>query len=255
MKGKASDICPKCKYYLGMTPQGMYSCGKTNDGSELNIDIDVILNCANFEWKDGKVEGKASDICHKCKNGKVVVWEGVSNIECEDPYDGLIREMSCDDNIRCSMFEIRSEKKEPCDKIPLLQHELEMERLRMKIHQLEKEKAAHMKGIKRLKKSNNDLMEENKRLADKNKELKEICHKAEADVTILNSKVEVLDKRNTNQCVMIGERDKEIENLKKMVERRDRWVKELRSDVYTLQNEILKIRDIAQDAYDDTNKD
>lgn len=59
MENKAYDMCPRCKYCLGMTPQGMYSCGKANDGLELNIGIDVILNCANFEWKDGKVEGKA----------------------------------------------------------------------------------------------------------------------------------------------------------------------------------------------------
>lgn len=44
---------------------------------------------------------------------------------------------------------------------------------------------------------------------------KERCHNAETDVTTLNSKVEVLDKRNTNQSVIIGEKGKEIENLAK----------------------------------------
>lgn len=43
MKGKASDICPKCKHYLGMTPYGMYSCGYADDGSELNIGIEVVF--------------------------------------------------------------------------------------------------------------------------------------------------------------------------------------------------------------------
>jgi chromosome segregation ATPase len=79
---------------------------------------------------------------------------------------------------------------------------------------------------------------------------KERCHKAETNVTTLNSKVEVLDKRNTNQFVMIGEKDKVIENLKKAVERRDKWVEDLRSDVDTLQNECLVIADIAKRAYD-----
>lgn len=88
--------------------------------------------------------------------------------------------------------------------------------------------------IKLLNKGVYDLKEDNKRLAEKNK---------------------TLDKRNTNQCVMIGERDKEIKKLTEMVERRDRWTKELQNDVYTLQNEILTIRDIAQKAYDDTNRD
>lgn len=48
MKGKVNDKCPRCKYCLGMTPIGMYSCGYANDGSELNIGIEAVLNCANF---------------------------------------------------------------------------------------------------------------------------------------------------------------------------------------------------------------
>lgn len=103
--------------------------------------------------------GKVSDICPNCKNCKgqtresngVHVW--LTEVECEDPYDGMVKTLQADSNICCSMFELRSEKKEkePCDKISLLQHELEMEKLRMKIHQLEKEKVAHLKGIERLK--------------------------------------------------------------------------------------------------------
>lgn len=161
------------------------------------------------------MKGIAKDICPKCKNGNVIVWKGVSNIVCEDPYDGMIKILAADNDICCSMFEIRTEKKEkePCDKISLLQHELEMEKLRMKIHQLEKEKVDHLKGIERLKNKNDKL------------------------------KNEVNNLKETN------------ENLTKMVERRDRWVKELQSDVYTLQNEVLTIRNIAQKAYDDTNRD
>ena len=45
---------------------------------------------------------------------------------------------------------MKSEKS--CDKIPFLRHELEMDKLRMKIHELEKEKSDHLKGIERLKK-------------------------------------------------------------------------------------------------------
>ena len=74
MEIKAKDMCPRCKYCLGMTPQGMYSCGKANDGSELNIGIDVVLNCANFEWKEGKV----SDICPKCKSKNITRIRRVS---------------------------------------------------------------------------------------------------------------------------------------------------------------------------------
>lgn len=120
MKGKAIDICPRCKHYLGMTPQGMYSCGYANDGSELNIGIDVVLSCANFkEVNMNKVEGKVGEFCPKCKNCKSISWgvydeknEGITEVECEDPYDGMIKTLYADNNICCSMFEA----KPPCEK-------------------------------------------------------------------------------------------------------------------------------------------
>lgn len=266
-----------------------------------------------------KVEGKVSDFCPKCKNCKgmtresngVHVW--LTEVECEDPYDGMTKTLDADSNICCSMFEekddilakdieIKSLQAKYEDAMSGWNHTMELhdklkqesdnlaesnEKLEDKCHKLERrfleenkrfarldseffiplvhvlypgEKVCKpyseiLKDIKLLNKGTYDLKEDNKRLVDKNKELEKRYHKAETDITILNSKVEVLDRRNTNQCVMIGERDKEIENLKKMVERRDRWVKELQSDVYSLQNEILTIRNIAQKAYDDTNRD
>lgn len=169
MKSKASDICPKCKHCLGMTPQGMYSCGKTNDGSEFNIGIDVVLNCANFEWKDGKVEGKASDICSKCKNGEVIVWKGVSNIVCEDPYDGMIKNLATDSDICCSMFEVRKEK-EPF-KLNMPREAIKaIAKLNNIISELEKEKSNHLKGIERLKKSNEKFQNQIKNLQITNEE-------------------------------------------------------------------------------------
>lgn len=283
-----------------------------------------------------KVEGKVSDWCLKCKNCKAVTrMHGGKNasiriieVECEDPYDAMVKTLDVDSDICCSMFEPNS----PCDKISLLQHELEMEKLRTKIHQLEKEKSDHLKGIERLKKSQEKLQNQVKNLKiyeDENKSMyedlkywKERCHKAETDVTILNSKVETLKNKKDNylkkiadqqvthykQCARIlelenmvnklqsGEYDdilaKDIEikslqdkyeaamagwkgsmdtndrldqtisdlkekneNLTKAVERRDKWVEELKSDVDTLQNECLSIAEIAKRAYDETNRD
>ena len=111
MEIKAKDMCPRCKYCLGMTPQGMYSCGYAYDDSELNIGIEVVLSCANFEWKDEKIEGKVSDFCPKCKNCKGVTRESngvhawLTEVECEDPYDGMTKTLDADSNICCSMFE------------------------------------------------------------------------------------------------------------------------------------------------------
>lgn len=283
-----------------------------------------------------KVEGKVSDWCLKCKNCKAVTrMHGGKNasiriieVECEDPYDGMVKTLDVDSDICCSMFEPNS----PCDKISLLQHELEMEKLRTKIHQLEKEKSDHLKGIERLKKSQKKLQNQVKNLKiyeDENKSMyedlkywRERCHGAETDVTTLNSKVEtlknkkdkylkkILDQQTTHykQCARIldlenmvnklqsGEYDdilaKDIEikklqakyedamagwkgsmdtndrldqtisdlkekneNLTKAVERRDKWVEELKSDVDTLQNECLSIAEIAKRAYDETNRD
>lgn len=479
------------------------------------------------------VAGKVKDWCKNCKHCDTIKMVGMdTEYVCSDPYDGMENTRNGDSNVICSMYEARpnpthvcyeqevktvkpGEKVDiTCTKISLLQHELEMDRLRKEIHQLEKEKSNHMKGIERLKKGkdilrkalddiaeiveqpnntgyngdicfadktvraveqkvtwlkneiknlhvlvesslereselekevkdskeqikqlqheivyldkykiwngveNLELKEKNddlnsiiEELKNENKELrslnekqydmlqdmtsqiselklkvendksrseliselikqrdswkadynrlndyflkpiceivygdekadidlctgligrikdlkvqsdengtmyedlkywKERCHNAETDVTTLNSKVEVLDKRNTNQFVMIGEKDKEIEelkkknrglqirvndllfqerlnkstfgydfeeengklrvendklnqtisdltesneNLKKAVERRDRWVDELRSDIDTLQNECLTIAEIAKRAYDES---
>ena len=418
-----------------------------------------------------KVEGKVIDFCPNCKNCKSITkqYDGkndfrIIEVECEDPYDGMVKTLDADSDICCSMFEAKPVR--PCEKCervdgtychgpngtinisykalfgesvncPSFEERKEKEpfnlnmsreqleekildlfdeknRLNGIINKLEKEKANHLKGIGRLKKSNEKLqnqiknlqitnegsykreeeledkchklerrlLEEKKRFDRLNNEFilplsrvlypreakickpysevlndikdlkvqsnengtmyedlkywKERCHKAETDVTTLNSKVEVLDKRNTNQFVMIGEKDKKIEslknkivnqqsthykqcarilelenmvsklqsgeyddilakdievkslqakyedamagwkdiidtndklnqiisdltesneNLKKAVERRDRWVDELRSDVDTLQNECLTIAEIAKRAYDDTNRD
>lgn len=301
------------------------------------------------------MKGKVSDWCPKCKNCKgttqesngVHVW--LTEVKCEDPYDGMIKTLDADSDVCCSMFEVKEDKlmqyyreksknyeqiltdiscfvpvdvidfkdlpkiieqmrktgdmydtiSESYDTLFDQKYEFQKanEKLEDKVHKLERRLTEEKKRFNQLYnefltplarvlypgekvnkayseilKDVNDLKiyaDENGRMYKeiqewrekciaRGEELKyweESCHKAEADVTTLNSKVDVLDKRNTNQFVMIGEKDKEIKNLKKMVERRDRWVKELRSDVYTLQNEILRIRDIAQKAYDDTNRD
>lgn len=117
---------------------------------------------------DLKIEGKVGDFCPNCKNCKAVtrMHDGetasirLTEVECEDPYDGMAKTLDADSDICCSMFEPNS----PCDKISLLQHELEMDRLRRTIHELEKEKAAHMKGIERLKKSNEKFQNQVKNL-------------------------------------------------------------------------------------------
>lgn len=177
MENKAKDMCPRCKYCLGMTPQGMYSCGKANDGSELNIGIDVVLNCANFEWKDGKVEGKASDICPKCKNCKGIIQEyngktasiRLTEVECEDPYDGMIKTLAADSDVCCSMFEVRKEK-EPFNLNMPREAIKAIAKLNDVICELEKEKAAHLKGIERLKKTQEKLQNQVKNLQTTNEE-------------------------------------------------------------------------------------
>lgn len=354
-----------------------------------------------------KVEGKVSDWCLKCKNCKAVTrMHGGKNasiriieVECEDPYDGMTKTLDADSDIRCSMFESKKEKESfnlnmPREAIKAIA------KLNDVICELEKEKAAHLKGIERLKKTQEKLQNQVKNLQttneesykreekleekfkeaneladswkrdyefvrdqlihpiydilypdnpnrdinvtallddvknlkiyeDENKSMyedlkywKERCHKAETDVTILNSKVETLKNKKDNylkkiadqqvthykQCARIlelenmvnklqsGEYDdilaKDIEikslqdkyeaamagwkgsmdtndrldqtisdlkekneNLTKAVERRDKWVEELKSDVDTLQNECLSIAEIAKRAYDETNRD
>lgn len=148
-----------------------------------------------------KVEGKVSDFCPKCKNCKGVTneYDGktasirLTEVECEDPYDGMIKTLTADSDICCSMFEMKSEKS--CDKISLLQHELEMDKLRRKIHELEKEKADHLKGIKRLKKSQEKLQNQVKNLQTTNEESYKRDEKLEDKVRRLERRLLEENKR------------------------------------------------------------
>lgn len=248
MEIKAKDMCPRYKYCLGMTPQGMYSCGYANDGSELNIGIDVTLSCKNFkEVNMNKVEGKVSDICPNCKNCKGMSWgvydeknDGLTEVECEDPYDGMTKTLDADSNVCCSMFEMKSEKKEKdsCDKISLLPHKLEMGELRMKIHQLEKEKADNLKGIERLKKSQEKLQNQVKNLQTINKGLAETKKSNDSwreryyEIRYALRKDETLDE--SISCVRDIPSDVEvIEDLKKRA---------ADSDYYKEKSELLEER-------------
>lgn len=431
MKGKASDICPKCKHCEGLDRfRTMYSCKHYNKYPDSAIGIDSEIDCCNFEEVNmNKIEGKVAEVCPKCKNCKDIThnYDGITakitEVECEDSYDGMVKTLQADGDIHCERFD----PKPPCEKcerfdgtychspngiyatgncpsyeekkevhktktareieleakiMALLSEKSRMEEtiaehnktisdyenilidiinavydqpdyfehnihaykllpgrakhlkysfelmcdkydpLMVEKNNLEKEKTAHLKGIERLKKSQEKLQNQVKNLQTTNEEsykreekLEDKCRKLERrlldenkrfsrldsefliplvhtlypgvkvckpysevlkDIQLLKlanynlkddnkglaEKNKTLDERNTNQFVMIGEKDKEIENLKekneiitKMVERRDRWVDGLQRDVYALQNEILNIRDIAQKAYDDTNRD
>lgn len=176
-----------------------------------------------------KVEGKVADFCPKCKNGSVIVWKGVSNIVCEDPYDGMTKTLDADSSVCCSMFELKKEK-EPCTKISLLQHELEMERLRKTIHQLEKEKSDHLKGIERLKKSQEKLQNQVKNLkveAEENETMYNDLKKRAADSDYYKEKSELLEE-GLNAAKRTSDLWKERcykreEELKKANELADSW--------------------------------
>lgn len=169
-----------------------------------------------------KVEGKVGDFCPKCKNCKCIVQEyngktasiRLTRVECEDPYDGMTKTLDADSDICCSMFEMKSEKS--CDKISLLQHELEMDKLRRKIRELEKEKDAHLKGIERLKKSQEKLQNQVKNLQTTNEEsykreekLEDKVHKLERrlleDIKLLNKSGEKCISRGNDIDHLLSE--------------------------------------------------
>lgn len=244
MKGKASDICTKCKHCEGLDMFAMYyNCKHYNNYPDAAIGVDGEIDCCNFEEVTmNKIEGKASDWCPKCKNCNAIThnYDGITakitEVECEDPYDGMVKTLQADSDICCSMFEMKSEKS--CDKISLLRHELEMDKLRMKIHELEKEKAAHMKGIERLKKSQEKLQNQVKnlqttneesykreekledkvrklerRLLEENKSIYEDLKKRAAESDYYKEMSELLEERNNNQFDIIREKDKKIDTL------------------------------------------
>lgn len=216
-----------------------------------------------------KVEGKVSDWCPKCKKCKgatresngVHVW--LTEVECEDPYDGMTKTLDADSDICCSMFEPKpvcekcerfdgmychnpegifvtsymsmfgdyttdncpwySEKKEkePFNlnmsreqlESKILELFEEKNKLNNIINNLEKEKAAHMKGIERLKKSQEKLQNQVKNLQTTNEEsykreekLEDKVHKLERrlleDIKLLN--------KSGEKCISRG---KDIDHL------------------------------------------
>ena len=332
MKGKASDICTKCKHCEGMVEDSFYVCGESHsDGGLYHLmPAEDELYCTAYEGVNmNKVEGKVSDICPNCKNGKVVVWEGVSNIECEDPYDGMIKNLAADSNIRCSMFEPKSDKScEKCERFdgtychspngifvtsymamfgdyatgncPLYDEKKEKEpfdfnmsrealeakildlfeeknRLNGIINSLEKEKVAHLKGIERLKKSqekvknlqttNEESYKREEKLEDKIRKLErrlldESKRRASLDTEFLIPLAHVLYPREAKICKPYSEVLKDIKLLNKGIydleedcKRLADKNKSLKSDIDTLQNAVLEIHNIAQVAYNDIDSD
>lgn len=248
MKGKASDICPKCKHCEGLDIFNMYNCKHYNRYPDAAIGKDCEIECYNFkEVNMNKVEGKVSDFCPKCKNCKGISWgvyneknEGITEVECEDPYDGMIKTLDADSDICCSMFE----PKPPCKKCerfdgiychnsigittpsctasygkpancPSYEEKKEKEpfnlnmpreaieaiaKLNNVIFELQKEKSAHLKGIERLKKSQEKLQNQVKNLRTTNEEsykreeeLEDKCRKLEIRLLDENKRFDRLD--------------------------------------------------------------
>lgn len=242
MKGKASDICTKCKHCEGLDRFGnMYSCKHYNNYPDSAIGMDCDIACYNFEEVNmNKVEGKVGEFCPKCKNCKGVFIREydkhevalIFEVECEDPYDGMTKILNVDDDICCERFE----PKPPCEKCerfdglychnsigittpsctasfgepgncPSYEEKKEKEpfnlnmpreaietiaKLNNVIFELQKEKAAHMKGIERLKKSQEKLQNQVKNLQTTNEE----SYKREEK---LEDKVHKLEKRLTEE--------------------------------------------------------
>lgn len=70
-----------------------------------------------------KVEGKVVDFCPKCKNCKSTTREcdgekdWLTEVECEDPYDGMKKTLNADSDICCSMFEPKPDRRcEKCER-------------------------------------------------------------------------------------------------------------------------------------------
>ena len=198
MKIKANDMCPKCKHCLGMTPQGMYSCGYNNDGSELNIGVDVVLDCANFEWfewKDEKIEGRypwGSDedkVLKYCANDVTIIAEQIAREkqkELEDKvekYEKLLIDILNETYSHPQLFEhnihayelipghikfLRNSFNTMCDKYdPIFE---ENAKLKEEIERLKKSQEKLQNQVKNLQITNEESYKREEKLEDK-------CHK------------------------------------------------------------------------------
>lgn len=185
--------------------------------------------------------GKVIDICPNCKNCKgatresngVHVW--LTEVECEDPFDGVVKTLDADSDICCSMFELKKEK-EPFHLNMPREAIKTIAKLNDIICELEKEKAAHLKGIERLKKSQEKLQNQVKNLQTTNEEsykreekledkvrklerrlLEESKRRASLDTEFLIPLAHVLYPREAKICKPYSEVLKDIKLLNKGV--------------------------------------
>lgn len=199
-----------------------------------------------------KIIGPANYWCKRCAHCESVelgCWNDVPIYICTDPYDGVEKRIAGNETVTCTMFNLANEvpvfkatkvmdktnkyDNESCDKIPLLQHELEMDKLRMEIHHLEKEKVAHMKGIERLKK-------ENEKLKNDNSELRERF--ADINYRLI---------RDVDTSKMTRE---EIPTAEERIEQLVKYEKELHKVKAEKEELINRYNELANDANDEVNK-
>ena len=151
-----------------------------------------------------KVEGKVGDFCPNCKNckGATRMHDGkntsirITEVECVDPYDGMVKTLDVDSDICCSMFEPKKEK--------------ESFNLNMPSRIISEEE------YNELKKSRDETLDESiscVRDIPSDVEMIEDLKKRAADSDYYKEMSELLEERNNNQFNTIREKNKKISEL------------------------------------------
>ena len=234
MKGKANVVCPKCKHCEGLDRlTKMYSCKRYNNYPESAIGMNCEIECDNFEEVNmNKVKGKTSDWCPKCKNCKGITRESngvhvwLTGVECEYPYDGMVKTLHADSDICCSMFEPKKEKESFNLNMPsrIISKE-EYDDLK-KDHDSWRDRYYEIRYALRKDESLDESISCVRDIPS-DVEMIEDLKKRAADSDYYKEKSELLEERNNNQFDIIREKDKKIseveEKLKKANELAESW--------------------------------
>ena len=220
MKGKASDICPKCKHCEGMVADSFYVCGDSHsDGGLYHLmGAEDELYCTDYEEETtmNKVEGKVGYFCLKCKNCKGITKEydgknasiRITEVECEDPYDGMVKTLNVYSDICCSTFE-------PSFNLNMPSRIISEE----KYNELKKSRDSWRERYYEVRyalRKDEQLDESISCVHDipSDVEMIEDLKKRAADSDYYKEMSELLEERNNNQFDIIREKDKKIEDLK-----------------------------------------
>lgn len=243
MENKAKDMCPRCKYCLGMTPQGMYSCGKANDSdvccSMFEVRKEKEPFNLNMPREAIKAIAKLNNIISELEKEKAAHLKGIERLKkTQEKLQNQVKNLQTINEESYKREEKLEEKFKEANEVAD-SWQRDYERLRDQfVHPIynilypdkpvlntsfDINVTDLLNDVKNLKvygdengRMYKEIQEWREKCIARGEELnywEENCHKAETDVTTLNSKVETLKNKNTKLNQTISDQEITIKAL------------------------------------------